>query len=306
MSLKDKTVGVMMGGLSSERDISVKSGRSVRENLAKDGWNAVALELVSESVDEIKKLILENAIDVVFIAMHGGFGEGGDLQRILDNMGVPYVGSGYHSSRLAMDKVASHKLFEEAGLNVPKHLAVNKGEILNRDSLKYPVVVKPSRQGSSIGITFVNSDGKLNEAIETAFKFDDSILIEEFIKAREMTVAVLDGRALPVVEIIPKSGFFDFQAKYQKGLTDYVCPAQLDAEIIRRMQSDAVTAWQVLKCRHLCRVDMLLDEKNDPYVLEVNTIPGMTETSLFPKAAAADGLTFEKLCSDLVKLALSS
>ena len=293
-----------MGGRSSEREISLKSGRAVFGALRDLGLDAVALDVVLETEEEIRRLITEETVGIVFIAMHGGFGEDGTLQHILEKIRIPYTGPAEAASRIAMDKLASRRLFKKAKLHVPCDRALNKksGRLLLR-WMRYPLVVKPSSQGSSIGISFVHSPSQINAAIDSAFQYGDLVLVEEFIKGREITVSVLDGQALPVVEIIPKNPFFDFQAKYEKGMTEYIVPAQLELEVARRCQRDAVLAYHALNCRHLSRVDMIISPDGTPFVLEVNTIPGMTETSLFPKAARAAGLSFAQVCRKLLELA---
>lgn len=308
MSLKDKRVGVMMGGLSSEREVSLKSGSAVLEALKNSGFDAVPLEVKEETEGEIRSLLASQAVDVVFVAMHGGFGEDGRLQRILESVPVPYTGPKEFSSRLAMDKLVSRSLFRKAGLSVPKGRRFARSTPLFLASffargLKYPLVVKPSAQGSSIGISFIVRASQLPQALSAAFKYGQEAMVEEFIHGREITVSVLNGSALPVVEIIPKNKFFDYQAKYEKGLTEYVVPAVLDEGVAHRAQRDAVAAYQALGCRHLSRVDMIIDGSGTAYVLEVNTIPGMTSTSLFPKAAAAAGISFAQLCIRLLELA---
>jgi D-alanine-D-alanine ligase len=298
----------MMGGLSAERDISYKSGHAVFSALKRSGLDVVALDITRETEEGIISVVVHSAIDVVFIAMHGGFGEDGRLQHILEKMNVSYTGSQSRCSRMAMDKTISCRLFQKAGLRVPKHRQWKRGasRFFADLFLRYPLVVKPSAQGSSIGISFVDSSSSLSEALSMALKFGDEVLIEEFIKGREITVSVLDGNALPIVEIIPKKQFFDFEAKYQKGMTDYVVPAALDEATAQKAKADAVTAYRVLGCRHLSRVDMIISEDGRVYVLEVNTIPGMTETSLLPKAAKAAGIGFDQLCLKIVEMAHAS
>ena len=309
MSLKERRIGVMMGGLSSEKDISLKSGNAVLSALRERGLSVVPLEVSDETEKGIRDLVSRNSVDIVFIAMHGGFGEGGLLQRILDKAHIPFTGPKEEASRLAMDKLSSRKLFRNAGLAVPSWRIINKKlprfmALFVLMGLRYPLVVKPSAQGSSIGISFIEDSSGLDKALSEAFKYNDDCLVEEFIFGREITVSVLDGTALPVVEILPKHRFFDYEAKYEKGLTDYIVPALLDEKSSRRAQSDAVIAYRVLGCRHLARVDMIIGEKTGtPFVLEVNTIPGMTQTSLFPKAAAAAGIAFGELCTRLLDLA---
>ncbi|MFH0941323.1 MAG: D-alanine--D-alanine ligase [Candidatus Omnitrophota bacterium] len=311
MSLEGKRIGVMMGGLSAERDISYKSGQAVFSALKRSGLDVVALEIARDTEEEIRSAVVNSAVDIVFIAMHGGFGEDGRLQHILEKMNVCYTGSRARCSRMAMDKTISCRLFQKAGLRVPKHRQWRRGAIRFFADLflRYPLVVKPSAQGSSIGISFVDSSKSLSEALGLALKFSDEgeeVLIEEFIKGREITVSVLDGNALPVVEIIPKKQFFDFEAKYQKGMAEYVVPAPLDDATARKVKADALTAYRVLGCRHLSRVDMIISEDGRVYVLEVNTIPGMTETSLLPKAAQAAGIGFDQLCLKIVEMAAVS
>ena len=298
-----------MGGLSSERDISTKSGTAVLDALKSAGLNAVPLDVCDETEEEIRRLILTQAVDIVFVAMHGGFGEGGPLQHILEKISIPYTGSREAASRLAMDKRVSRRFFKKAGLSVPRYRRRNRkmSRFLSKLFLigwQYPCVVKPSAQGSSIGISFIDSVANLEGALEHAFKYGDDVLVEEFIRGREITVSVLDDQALPIVEIIPKKKFFDFQAKYETGLTDYAVPAPLEASIAGKAQKDAVSATRALGCRHFSRVDMIVSAQGTPYVLEVNTIPGMTATSLFPKAAAAAGINFSALCVRLLELAL--
>lgn len=305
MSLKEKRIGVLMGGDSSERNVSLKSGMAVFEALKDSGLNVVSLEVKKETEDEVKSLLSNNQVDLVFIAMHGGFGEDGHLQHILEKIHMPFTGPKEKSSRLAMDKLASRRLFEKSGLLVPAYVCLKKTDSLKAiDRLHFPLVVKPASQGSSIGISFIETPSQVEEAVRLAFQYDDSVLVEEFVKGREITVSVLDGKPLPIVEIIPKNKFFDFQAKYEKGMTDYIVPADLSDAVARASQKDAVTAYRALDCRHLSRVDIILKDDVAPTVLEVNTIPGFTATSLFPKAARAAGVSFQELCTRLLELAV--
>jgi len=308
LSLEGKRIGVMMGGLSAEKDISYKSGQAVFSALKRCGLDAVALDIRRETEEEIRSAIVRSGVDIVFIAMHGGFGEDGRLQHILEKINVSYTGPQARSSRMAMDKILSCRSFQKAGLLIPKHRVWRKGgsRFFADLFLSYPLVVKPSAQGSSIGVSFVDTPESLSEALHLALKFGDEVLIEEFIKGREITVSVLDGNALPIVEIIPKNQFFDFEAKYQKGMTEYVVPAVLDEAIARKAKADAVAAYRALGCRHSSRVDMIVSKDGRVYVLEVNTIPGMTETSLLPKAAKAAGIDFDQLCRKIVEMACLS
>jgi D-alanine-D-alanine ligase len=295
----------MMGGCSSEREISLKSGRAVVGALQEGRFDVVALDVQSETEDEIRRLIRENMVDVVFVAMHGGFGEDGRLQEILEKIPVRYTGPGPQASRMAMDKIVSRRRFAGAGLHVPRSVVVRRGRRcpLKIKWLKAPFVVKPSAQGSSIGISFVADRKDLAAAMAEAHRYGEDVLVEEFIRGRELTVSILNDRPLPAVEIRPKKGFFDFEAKYHKGLTDYIVPALLDQRLAARIQVDSLKAYRALGCRHLSRVDVILKDEKTPYILEVNTIPGMTETSLLPKAAAAAGMNFVQLCRSLVEMA---
>ncbi|WP_128700043.1 D-alanine--D-alanine ligase family protein [Candidatus Velamenicoccus archaeovorus] len=305
MSLDPGRIGVMMGGCSSEREISLKSGRAVVGALQEGRFDVVALDVQSETQEDVLRLVRENMVDVVFVAMHGGFGEDGRLQEILEKIPVRYTGPGAQASRMAMDKTVSRRRFAQAGLHVPRSVVVRKGRryLLMAGWLRKPFVVKPSAQGSSIGISFVAGRKGLPDAIAEAHRYGEDVLVEEFIRGRELTVAIVNDRPLPVVEIRPKKGFFDFEAKYHKGLTDYIVPAQLDRRLAARIQADALKAYRALGCRHLSRVDVILKDEKTPYILEVNTIPGMTETSLLPKAAAAAGMNFVQLCRSLVEMA---
>jgi D-alanine-D-alanine ligase len=295
-----------MGGCSSERQISLKSGGAVVKALQEDGLEVVPLDVLNETEEEIRRLVRQHPVDVVFIAMHGGFGEDGRLQEILEKLSVGYTGPGRQASRIAMDKIVSRRLFRRAGLSVPRYVVVRGNARFDPGDLQelpLPLVVKPPAQGSSIGISFVRDFKDLPAAIAEAKKYGQDVVIEEFIRGREVTVSILDGCPLPVVEIRPKKGFFDYEAKYQKGFTEYIVPAPLEVSIVRRVQADALAAYKALGCRHLSRVDVILKDDKDPYILEVNTIPGMTETSLFPKAAAAAGISFGQLCRRLVDMA---
>jgi len=307
LSAAPKKVGVVMGGLSPERDISLKSGRAVCGALKDAGWDVFPLEVFQETREDIQRLVRGACVDVVFIAMHGGFGEDGRLQKILEDMSVPFTGPAQEASRLAMDKAASRRIFERAGLCVPRCRVIRRRQRLLSflHGLRYPIVVKPASQGSSIGVSLVPGWKEMSAAVVKAFQYDDTVLLEEFVKGMEITVSVLNGLALPIVAVIPKKSFFDFQAKYEKGLTEYVVPAPLEASVAQRAQRDAVAAYQALGCRHMARVDMIVDEKGRPVILEVNTVPGLTETSLFPKAARAAGIAFSALCAKLVEMALT-
>ncbi len=298
-------IGVLMGGPSSEREISLRSGKAVVEALLRAGQKAVAVDIVSDRPQRVRRQIACAGIDCAFLALHGRFGEDGSVQSILESLGMPYTCSGVAASALAMDKIASRHLFAVRGLSVPRSLVVESGvffpEWLGVRSLPLPVVVKPATHGSSIGLTLVEEQRKLRAALKTAARFDTRVLVEEYVRGRELTVGILGGEALPVIEIVPHRGFFDFTAKYQAGLTDYIVPARLAPGLRRRVQEAALRAHAALGCSGCSRVDLILRQGRDPVILEVNTIPGMTATSLLPKAAAAAGIDFTRLCLILVR-----
>ncbi|MDD2927910.1 MAG: D-alanine--D-alanine ligase [Candidatus Omnitrophica bacterium] len=307
MGLKEKIgrVGVLMSGPSTEKKISLKSGQAVCAALKKAGFNVVPVLIKTDKTKDNIRLLKLKKIDCAFIALHGRFGEDGGIQKILHSLKIPYTGSGVRASCLAMDKTSSRKIFQKYGLKVPRSW------VFSRDTyqgfycakLGLPLVVKPATHGSSIGLSIVGKLKDIPAAIELAFKFDEKIIIEEYIKGRELTVGILEERAMPVIEIVPRRAFFDFQAKYQKGLTRYVVPAKLSPGLTRSVKKAALSAHKLLGCTGCSRVDIILDEKNTPFILEVNTIPGLTATSLLPKAAKKSGISFTALCLKLIKLA---
>jgi D-alanine-D-alanine ligase len=318
------SIGVLMGGPSAEREISLRSGKAVYEALKQSGLEVVAIDVKTDNLKELIGLIKPYNINCAFVALHGRFGEDGQIQKLLEILKIPYTGSGVEASRLAMDKIASRKIFESAGLRIPRYKVIDKP----RSSLEYkimlkegrgkprysrnsevynilglPLVIKPATQGSSIGLSIIDKEQNLDKAVALAFSFDKKIIIEEYIRGREMTVGILDGRALPVIEIIPKKRFFDYEAKYQPGLTSYIVPARLEERIAKRLKRAALSAHKLLGCFGCSRVDMILNKEDLPVVLEVNSIPGLTETSLLPKAAKSEGIEFAELCLRLIKLA---
>lgn len=292
-------VAVLYGGKSSEREVSLRSGGAVAKGLAAADCKVSEIDVQGE------EFTLPQGVDVVFPVLHGAFGEDGSLQQILENKGVPYVGSGVLASYNAFDKIRSKQIFTSEGIPTPAY------EILLRRggrtfALPLPVFVKPAREGSSVGAHKVTTEDEIDAALEDAFQYDECVLVEELIVGRELTVGFLGDQPLPVVEIKPRQGWYDYTAKYTKGKTDYVAPAELSPVVARTVQLTAQRAYLALGCRHLGRVDILLGADDVPQVLEVNTIPGFTETSLLPKAAQAAGIGFEQLCLRLVELVLES
>lgn len=298
-------IGVLMGGTSSERDISLKSGKAVYDTLRSAKLNVVAIDLTTEDKLEVSSLMKKSGISLAFIALHGKFGEDGSIQSILDELNILYTGSGASASRLAMDKVASRKIFKTKNIPVPDCEIFQKSKNSGIDFTKSKfngsvVVVKPAKHGSSIGISFVEKKADLPNAINEAFRYDEKIIVEEYLSGREITVGILEEKTLPVVEIIPKKRFFDFQAKYEKDMTTYQVPAKISPSIYKKSQEIALKAHKALGCRGFSRVDMILKD-NTPYVLEVNSIPGLTSTSLLPKAALAVDIDFTELCLRIIK-----
>ncbi len=307
--MKDKKIVVLMGGPSAEREVSLNTGNAILGALVEKGYNAVGIELDPPKLFEQLKA---SGCDVIFNAIHGQFGEDGKLQGALELLGIPYTGSGVLASAMAMDKAASKHLFVANAISTPKSRVYTKVD-LKRDLVKeimveftIPVVVKSAAQGSSIGVTIVEKQEDLPEAIKNAFEYSPNILVEEFIKGRELTVAVWGNeckKALPIIEIIPHSGKYDYKSKYTKGATEYIVPAELDEATAQKVQAVSLRAFDVLGCTGIARVDIMLGEDGAPYVLEVNSVPGMTATSLVPKAAKAAGISFTDLCEKLLLMA---
>ena len=291
-------IGVLMGGPSAERDVSLRSGRAVAEALLSKGYNAIPMEVWLPTKDELKSA----DIDVAFIALHGTFGEDGQIQAILEELKIPYTGSKAKASQLGMDKVASRRLFQKAGLKVPGYHVIDNGA---RPKLKFspPIVVKPSAQGSSVGVSIIDKIEELDRAIKEAFKFGEEVLLEEFIHGKELTVGILDDKPLPVIQVVPKRRYYDEVAKYTAGMTEYLCPAPISAHEAGFAQDAGIRAHKALCCRSFSRVDMILSGDNKIIVLEVNTIPGMTQLSLLPKAANAAGIDFPGLCEKMLESA---
>lgn len=291
-------VAVLMGGPSAEREVSLKSGAAAVQALRGAGMHVSPIDVQGDDFH------LPSGTDVAFLALHGTFGEDGQIQRILETRAMPYTGSDAESSERAFDKALAKELFMAAGVPTPKYVVVER-DVRALATMRLPVVVKPARQGSSVGVTVVTDPAQLEWAVEQAWRYGQKLVVEEFVNGREFTVGVFDGHALPVVEIRTKRKFFDFQAKYNDGETEELVPAPLDALTAARMQKIAVQAHQCLGCRDYSRVDIMLTEDGGLFVLEVNTLPGMTDQSLLPKAARAAGLSMEDVCMRLVKMAMA-
>jgi len=288
-----KKIAVLMGGLSAEREISFKTGNACLQALQQLNYQAVAVD----AGHDLPRQLQDGGVEVAFIALHGRFGEDGRVQGLLEMLQIPYTGSGVMASSMAIDKVITKKLLLYHELPTPGFEFMRPGdstEQLLERCRHLPLVVKPSREGSTIGITIARSREALRHGIDTAAALDGTVLVEDFIDGSELTVSVLNGEALPIIQIVPKSGFYDFHAKYTAGQTEYLLPAPIDAVITQRVQQAAVDACTALGCRGAARVDFMLRDR-EFYCIEVNTIPGMTETSLLPKAAGEAGIEFPQL-----------
>ncbi len=294
-------IAVLAGGPSCERNISLISGKAVFDALKSKGISAVLIDPVGDFIGTLKR---EN-ISFVFLALHGTFGEDGTVQRLLDKEGIGYTGSGPRASEWAFDKSKAQKIFKDAGLRIPEFHLLKKGESLKSEGhFSWPLVVKPSASGSSVGISIVSDKKDYERACLEAFKYSDTVLIEQYIEGRELTVSILNGRALPIVEIIVRRKFYDYEAKYKDAGTVYEVPAKLTAAEEMEIKEIALKAYEALGCDIMARVDILLDRQSKPYVLEVNTIPGLTGKSLLPKAAKSDGLEFPDLCVKIIELSM--
>ncbi|MEY4374400.1 MAG: hypothetical protein RL760_566 [Candidatus Eisenbacteria bacterium] len=326
-------VAVLMGGRSSEREISLRTGQGVAQALRNLGHDVTSVDAADgavleagqeESTARSREAVLALPVsgmlaavqsapvrdaDVVFIALHGTYGEDGTIQAALELAGKTYTGSGVLASAIAMDKAMSKRVFEREAIPTPQWVVLEAGVPgSNVDTSLlggYPLVVKPNAEGSTVGLTIVKHPSELNAALEKAGRHDAQILIEQYIDGREMTVAVVGEEAYPVVEIEPKSGFYDYEAKYTKGMTTYTCPAELDKDDARLLRELAVECAGVLGCRGVVRVDFRINEDGDPFVLEVNTVPGMTPTSLVPMAAKAKGVSYDQLVGRIVDMAVA-
>lgn len=298
-------VGVLLGGRSGEREISLVTGGKVAEALRDRGFTVVTYDIDSSALCSL----LADPPDCAFVALHGRWGEDGCIQGLLEVGGIPYVGSGVLASALAMSKVHSKRLFQDAAIPSPEWFVCRDGEcaddILGR--MQPPFVTKPAEEGSALGVSIVRTREEVGAALEHASGFAGEVIVERFIEGIELTVAVLGNdppEALPVIEIVPAGDWYDFEAKYTPGMSEHVIPARVPAQQLEEAARLGVAAHGALGCRDLSRVDMIADASGRLWVLEVNTIPGLTPTSLFPDAARAAGIAFDELCDRLVRMAL--
>jgi D-alanine-D-alanine ligase len=296
--MKDLNIIVMLGGPSAEREVSLRSGAAVAKALRSLGHRVTELDPKDGTFE------LPMNCDVVFLVLHGTYGEDGQIQRQFEKLGVIYTGCDSEASRIAFDKVLTKQKCIEAGVPTAKFAVIGSANAPFPKDLATPVVVKPVRQGSSVGLQFVERAEDWKSALGEALKFDSEVLVEEKIVGRETTVGILDGQPLPVVEVRPRAGNYDYKNKYTSGATEYFCPADFDPATTKRIQDAALGAFRAIGGREYARVDVMVRSDGNPVVLEVNTLPGMTEVSLLPKAAAAAGLNYAQLCQRMVDLAM--
>lgn len=334
-------IALITGGLSSEREVALSSGRGILKALRNLGHNVKVIDPVfgSEYVEEevifrdmvskeyptlekLRNLQGENArklidcvnsplfddIDIAFLGLHGKFGEDGIIQTLLDLRGIKYTGSGMRASAFAMDKDISKTVFQADGILTPEWIALNRQDEYNiREFLRIfgkPLVVKPNDEGSTVGLTIASDEKELEKGISRAFSYSEKVLVEKYVKGREITVAIVDGKSYPVIEIIPKDGFYDYEHKYTKGRTEYVCPAEIKPAVSDKAREIAMNAFKASGCEVYARVDFLLTPEDELYCLEVNTLPGMTELSLVPMAVKAEGMDFNNLIETIINASL--
>jgi D-alanine-D-alanine ligase len=293
---RNKRIGVLMGGISREREVSLKTGGAMLKALQEGGYQATGIDV---SADIVQRL-LEERIEVAVIALHGRWGEDGTIQGLLELLRIPYTGSGVLASALAMNKIKAKEIFLYHGLPTPEFITP-EGKEVKEPPFPPPWVVKPASEGSTIGIDIVMEREGLQQAVRSARGYDHEVLVERFVKGKELTVGILKGEPLPIVEIVPLGGFYDYQAKYTPGQTDYICPARISDWQQEEVKRLGLRAYHALGCSGCARVDLLLSEQGEAFITEVNTLPGMTETSLVPKAAAEVGISFLKLVEIIVE-----
>ena len=296
---KPNKIAVLMGGLGEEREVSLKSGKAIARSLRDNGYDVLDIILDTELIGLTDKLL---SVDMVFLGLHGSIGENGIIQGFLEALGVKYTGSGPLSSAICMDKNISKIIAEKNNILTPKWNIYNNINNIDNDKFDYPVIVKPNGQGSTVGLRIVQKKEELIPALDYAFQYDTSVLVEEYIKGRELTVMLLNDKAYPVCEIIPSHELYDFECKYTAGLSNYICPSELSSELTKYVQQVSEDLFYLLKCQNYSRADFLMDSQNRFWFLEMNTLPGMTDTSLAPMSALAAGISFNELIDRIVML----
>lgn len=293
---KNKKIGVLMGGLSSEREISLSTGNSVMEAMTRKGLKVFPIDVDRNIAEALRE------IDMAFIALHGTYGEDGCIQGVLEYLKIPYTGPGVAGSALAYDKLKTKEILKFHGIPTADYEVFYKNQPIKR-SLDLPVVVKPTNQGSSFGVSIIHTKDQWKPALESAFEYSEEIIVEKFIGGKLLAIGMNGEMPMPIVHIRPKSGFYDYEAKYIPGKTEYLCPANLGEHEIKKCNEVSKKVFKVLRGRGLPRVDIILDDEGTPYVLEMNSIPGMTPTSLLPMAALKMGMDFDDLVIEILKTA---
>ena len=310
MKLTNKRIGVLMGGQSAEREVSLRSGKAIYNALKGLGYDVVAIDVGHDIFNILKR----KKIEIAFIALHGGYGENGGVQGMLEVLGIPYTGSGVLASALSMDKEASKKIFLYQKIPVPPFIIVQRStinvqrsemEIKSLINFRMPWVVKPATEGSSIGVSIVREERQIRPAVEKALSFSNRVIIEKYIQGKEVHIGILSGKVLGGVEVKPSLEFYNYEAKYTAGMTEYILPPEINSKVYEKAKEIALNAHIALGCGGATRVDLKIDGKGNPYVLEVNTIPGMTETSLLPKIAKQAGMDFPDLIEEILRGAVN-
>lgn len=308
--IRKKRIGVLMGGKSSERAVSLRSGNAIYNALRTSGYRAVPID----AGDDLCQILKKKQIEIAFIALHGGYGENGAVQGLLEVMGIPYTGSGVLASALAMDKEASKKIFVHHGIPVPPFRIIHRSDLKKPKAgiavqhaktqfgagFQMPWVVKPATEGSSVGVEIVRDMGAFPKAARKAFAYGERVIIEKYVRGKEVQIGILNSKILGGVEVKPSLEFYNYEAKYTAGLTQYIFPPRITEEVRGKAEKAALAAHNALGCSGATRVDLIITKTGDPFVLEVNTIPGMTETSLLPKIAAQAGLDFSSLLDEIL------
>tara|TARA_Y100000748_G_scaffold303092_1_gene307227 strand:- start:233 stop:1117 length:885 start_codon:yes stop_codon:yes gene_type:complete len=292
-------ISVLMGGSSAERKVSIKTGRAVIRACEELGHQAIPVDFYDDYQSTLATL---KGVDLVFNALHGTTGEDGTIQLWLEDNNIPFTGSGSDSSRLCMNKDKSKKTVRDNNFLTPDWFLFDRENDSNQ--VDFPCIVKPNAQGSTFGLSMIENKEGVKDAITLAFKYDSDVLIEKYIKGREITVGILDGKPLPIVEIIPKHSLYDYECKYSPGMSKYFCPAKLDKDLEHNIKKDSLDIFNILKCRGYGRLDFILDDDGNYYFLEINTLPGMTSTSLLPIAAKEQGLMFEELIDAIIGVSI--
>ena len=292
---KPKKIAVLMGGPGEEKDVSLKSGQAIKKALNHNGYDVTSIILDTKLEKLVKELL---SVDLVFLGLHGNIGENGTIQGFLDALGIIYTGSGPLSSAICMDKNISKIIAKNNGIMTPKWKLCDT--VIDDAKMNYPVIVKPNGQGSTVGLRIAHNESELKPALEYAFNYDNSVLVEEYIQGRELTVMLIDGKAQPVCEIIPSHEFYDYECKYTAGMSKYICPAEIDDNISNYVKKISENLFDLLKCENYSRADFRMDDQNKFWFLEMNTLPGMTDTSLAPISALVAGISFNELIDKIV------